>query len=74
MYLKREVKIESKATEAVRYIMDLLTEKEMATKNVYSAMAEIEDMIIEYKDIVRKAQGFQQKFDKINQKKKGEVK
>lgn len=73
MYLKREVKIESKATEAVRYIMDLLIEKEMATKNVYSAMGEIEDMIIEYKDIVRKAQTAEQKLEKLKQI-KGEVK
>lgn len=58
--MKGEVKsYKKRAINAVSFIMDFLLERNLATKEVCKAMADIDDLIIQYKDtrINKKGEG-----------------
>lgn len=60
--------MEIKATESVKYLVDLLADNEMLTPNVYEALNAIDDIIVEHHDILEqlKAKTY---YQKRNQKK-----
>lgn len=48
--------MELKATESVKYLVDLLADNEMLTPNVYEALNAIDDIIVEHSHILKQLQ------------------
>lgn len=53
---KQLAEMELKATESVKYLIDLLADNEMLTPNVYEALYAIDDIIIEHRHILKQLQ------------------
>ena len=60
---------EKRATEASKYIMELLASKELATNNVYKAMNDIDDMIVEYTELLWRARTSEKTIRKLKESK-----
>jgi hypothetical protein len=63
--------MELKATESVKYLVDLLADNEMLTPNVYEALNAIDDIIVEHRDILEQLKT--KKYDQKRKQKKGEL-